>query len=342
MALLDPFNPSCLGAKIPDAATLPSVPTSDVENFDLATTTAGQSGCWAFTPNYNNAVIAATSGAGSWAWGANFSGQSSRTKRSSYVATYELDRPVSHAVRISSQVAPLNATGFVHVAIAFESHLRQPTWQWPTTTAGLSGYPYYRRMTLASLTQSPFTIVNKFCDETAFRYSDANIWSGSAGTGAGGVGNITGDPSGYTAGQNQFHVPRSWGTILIAFEGAPSTIALSVEHLLMTEAIPRSDAPLSGTQAASQSSATIAGASHMSANTEVGHTEDQQESFIASGLGAFAQGAAERAGQVVNDVIAEVNPAMRRMGAWSIDQVLGMSRNDGIAGVNNADRLTNS
>ena len=32
--------------------------------------------------------------------------------------------------------------------------------------------PFYRKVTLASLTQSPLTVVNKFLDQTAFRYTD--------------------------------------------------------------------------------------------------------------------------------------------------------------------------
>ena len=65
-------------------------------------------------------------------------------------------------------------------------------------------FAVYRKVTLASLTQSPLTVVNKFLDQTAFRYIDT-----------------TEATAGFTnASRANFHITHSWGTIFVALDGA--------------------------------------------------------------------------------------------------------------------------
>ena len=62
--------------------------------------------------------------------------------------------------------------------------------------------PFYRKVTLASLTQSPLTVVNKFLDQTAFRYTDPSEQS-----------------AGYAnTSRGNFHITHSWATIFVAVE----------------------------------------------------------------------------------------------------------------------------
>lgn len=321
LAQADPFDTKCFGAKIPDSSTLPSVPLVDTEVQALTLTVATNTNCVAFLPAYTVAGVIATEGAAAWVWPAAFAGSFNRGKRVNYIASYELDRPVAHAVRISSSVAPTAATGFVHVAIDFQSNLNETTWTWPTSPAGMSSCAFYKRVTLASLTQSPLTIINKFTDETAFRYQSAN----SSAT----VAQQTG-----TANSFQILGGHSWGALLVAFEGTGSLSPVNVEHLLMTEAIPSTGSIITGTTAAPSQPALLAGAGGMSANSDFAHTEDQQDSYIRDALQAAAQGAAAAGDVVMSEAIL---PMARRAGYAAVMTAAtlgGQAIGRGIAGVN--------
>lgn len=315
LAQIDPFDPRTLGAKVPDAATMPSLSVVDVENAGLTLTVATTQRCFAFNPQYTVAYVNSVEGAAGWTWPAAFGGTSDRSKRTAYISAYELDRPVAHAVRLSSPVAPTSATGFVHIAIAFEAMLGVTSWQWPTTTAGLSGYAFYKRVTLASLTQSPLTIVNKFCDETAFRYSSANTGLLSAGT---------------ASTNNEFQVNRSWGTILVAVEGVNSLAPLEVENLLMTEATPQSSSVLTGTSAAPFQPSVLAGAGHASANMDFAHTEAQQDSYVSQGINAIAEGMQSAGNEAFHGIVL---PLLQNVGYGAAQAAV--QRGLGIGGVNN-------
>jgi len=177
LAQLDPFDSaSCNGAKIPDSNTMPSVANSDCDIVNLSTTAVSTdlSGI-AFRPGYTHGTVNATGGA-ALNWGAAFATNAlNRSKRAAYTAVIELTRPVAHAIRISSPLAPTSATGFVHLGLATEGIGGETTWTWPTTLAQMSGLQYYKRVTVASLTQSPITVINKWLDDTGFRYSMPNL-----------------------------------------------------------------------------------------------------------------------------------------------------------------------
>lgn len=315
LAQLDPFDPRCFGAKIPDSSTIPSLSVVDVENNALTLTTATNSKAWAFLPQYTTAIVSSTEGAGSWTWAAAFGGRADRAKRASYIAAYELDRPVAHAIRISSPVAPTAATGFVHIAVGFESTLNTTTWEWPTTTGGLSGYQFYKRVTLASLTQSPLTLINKFVDETAFRYASANSGVSAAG---------------FSSTQNEFHIWRSWGAIIIAVEGVNSTSPIDIEHLLLTESVPNASGVISGSTAAPFQPSILAGAGHASANTDFAHTEMQQDGYINQGLAAVAEGMQAAGNQAFQSFVL---PLAQQVGYQGVAAAVNYGL--GIGGVNN-------
>lgn len=276
IATVNPFEPAALGAKIPDSNTVPSVAIDDLEILPLTLTTATNTKCYAFRPGYTSAVVESAEAAGGWTWPVAFAGATNRAKRSGYASNYELDRPVAHGVKIASPVAPTAATGWVHIALAYESFTGITSWPWPLTTAGLSGYQWYKRVTLASLTQQPLTIVNKFVDETAFRYLDAataDIGNGNA---------------------LEFSVPKSWGTILIAFEGVGSLNPITVEHQLLTESIPKNSASVSGSPAAPPDARLNETAANISASNDFTTTADSGSGSRGAGGGmgsSHAQGA---------------------------------------------------
>jgi len=172
LAQLDPFHPAVSGAKIPDSNVQPSISTTDIEQVNIVSsaTLTDLNGA-AFRPNWTWATQNATPGA-AVTWGVAYVTNSvNRTKRPGYNQAIELTRPVAHAIRLSSSLSPTTASGFVHVAISTETNFGAVTWQYPSTIAEISGCQFYKRVTLASLTQSPLTVINKWIDDTGDRKS---------------------------------------------------------------------------------------------------------------------------------------------------------------------------
>jgi len=333
LAQLDPFEPKCLGAKIPDTNTMPSLANADTDQVTLAgPATNGNLIAIAFNPNYANAMIAAAEGAAAVTWGSTFA---QRRNYSNVVASVEAIRPVAHAVRMVSPLAPTSTTGFVHVGIAVESRINSANVtapDYPTTVNQMTGLAHYKRFTLASLTQSPVTIINKWIDETAFRYEDPRSTFGLL-------------PSTATAQFNNLNFGQSWGTLVVMVEGQPTsaTTPISFEHLLLSECLPRKDAWVLGTQAAPNSPGTMSAVSVMTSETDFAHTEAQQDTYIQEGLRAFERGAAVAGERVWNDVAA---PLLTRFGNAVVNTGAAMALNaisgrGGIPGVNsNPGRLT--
>lgn len=327
MAQLDPFDSSIVnGAKIPDSNTMPSIANSDVDIINMSTgSTATNLIGTAFRPSYTWGSIAATTGA-SLDWGAAWAtNASNRSKRTAYNAAIELTRPVAHAIRLSSPLAPTAASGFVHIGLSTESTFNEATWAFPTTLATMSGLQYYKRVTLASLTQSPLTVINKWLDDTAFRYSSP-------------AASISDNPLG-----SSFQTDYSWAVIVIVVEGAPtSSTVLSVEHLLMSEGIPKKDGVIIGTTAAANSPETISAVGELSVRQEPFHTEAEQEGYIQRGINAVAQGAAAHGENLFQQVAV---PLLQRTGQYAVNAAVNMAAmavagRGGIAGVNNnANRL---
>nr|UOF78474.1 coat protein [Cressdnaviricota sp.] len=228
MAQLYPFDREVQGVRVPDDSTAPSSPfmISDTVTCALpATSTTGNAHAMFFYPNpgtiATQAAATAAAAASSWTWPASYGGKITCSKYGAITAQYEVARPVAHGIRISCSLAPTTVTGFCHVGLYSLSDYNQSTWSLPTTIAQLTDLPFYKRMTLASLTQTPFVVVNKYLDQTAFRYIDPDAPE---------QGNIT------TAGN--FHVASSWMGIIVVVEGhgqAASSQILSIETVCHLE-----------------------------------------------------------------------------------------------------------
>jgi len=316
LAQVDPFEPRCYGAKIPDTAVIPTVAIYNSQLYTPLLTTATNVNCYAFLPTYNAGIIPATEGAASWTWPATFTGGLDWNKASDFKATFEAVRPVAYGIRLSSSVAPTTATGFVHIAIATETFDNATSWPFGTTITALQDYPFYRRVTLASLTQSPLTIINKYVDETAFRFSGADTQ---------GVQN---------AGAMMFHIPWSWGQILIAVENMPSVQPLSCEMIMHSECIPKQTGIVQGTPAAPSEPSILASVAHMSANVDATHTEDQQDSYVQQALNVAAQGASDAFGHYATSAHAAIGRAAYTFGYGATASALG-SLTRGVLGINN-------
>lgn len=329
LAQLDPFEPACLGAKVPDSNTMPSIANSDTDLVALTNSaTAGQLCAWAFTPEYAMAVRQATPGGLSVTWDNN---AVARTKASSVNASVEAIRPVAHAVRLSCPLAPTSTTGFVHIGLDVESRFSDTASsnpEYPTTVAQMAGLAHYKRVTLASLTQSPLTVINKWIDETGFRYNDPRSYDAFNGAASGGVGSTS-----------LFNFGSSWGALIVMVESSPgsSSTILSSEHLLMTECLPKKDAFILGSNAAPNSPALLSATSSMVAQQDFAHTEAEQESYIGRGVNHLINGLASGGRQIFNEYAPGIlNSIGNRVGSaaanFGLQAILGVG---GIAGVNN-------
>jgi len=311
LAQIDPFEPRCQGAKVPDSNTIPSISNTDQDQVALVTSaTAGHIHAVAFFPSYAYATVTAGSGAGAVNWSIN--GGATRRNTSAINNNVEAIRPVAHGIRISSSTAPTTASGFVHVGLAVESRkgglANSP--DLPTTINEMTGLPHYKRFTIASLTQSPITVINKWIDETAFRYEDPTAIPAYI-------------EGANTIATNTFNFAQSWATIVVMTEGTEvSKAVLGFEHLLLTECIPKRGSFVLGTQAAPNSPGTMSAVSTMQSGTDFSHTEAEQESYIAQGLAELDRGARIAGAQIWENVAA---PLLQRVGNHAVNTGLRMA-----------------
>jgi len=334
-AQIDPFHTLATGAKIPDSNTIPSVSNTDV---DIVTVQNASNAAWfaavAFRPQYRGGVVTGSPTVGGVTWGVQYSDNTSnRSKYNLYSAQIELTRPVAHAIRMTSPVAPTTATGFVHIGLATEA-LTTGSWDYPANPSEMANLQFYRRVTLASLTQSPLTVINKWLDDTGFRYSSSTQTL----TNNGAAGALA-DPQWIS-----FNTDYGWASIIIMLEGTPGTVAnvLSVEHLLITEGIPKRTGVLIGTQAAASSPGIMSAVNHVSVNSEPFHNEAEQQGYVGGLLNTLADGAMEAGAQVYQEVVVPLaaragRVAMSTAGQMAMNAVMGRG---GLPGVNsNPNRL---
>lgn len=326
LAQLDPFEPRCLGAKIPDSNTMPSLANLDVDQVSLGAPAANNNLlAIAFRPSYQQAVYVATDAAGSVSWN---NSPSTRRNFTNLNASVEAFRPVAHAIRMSSPIAPTSSVGFVHVGISVEARVSSQANanpDWPTTINQMTGLAYYKRFTLASLTQSPVTCINKWIDDTGFRYHDPREITPFLNNASNSI-------------NSDFNFLDSWGTLIVMIEGQPAngSTPISFEHLLASECLPKKDAWILGTQAAPNSTGTMSAVSTMLGETDFAHTEAQQETYVQQGLEAFARGASVAGERVWSDVAA---PLLSRFGHAAVNTGVTMAVNalrgrGGLPGIN--------
>jgi len=334
IAQADPFLPKAFGGKIPDSSTLPSVATPLQWNQSLTSATGTTqpmfAHAWAFYPSVTGSFV---TGRGltpsTWTWVGTGSSVSNAPQRTNFLTAFEATRTVAHGIRLSCPQAPTTTTGFVHIAIATET-----TWaggapvpqytQLATSTSEMSGYTFYKRVTLSSLTQTPLTLVNKWTDETAFRYQSPEPNAAEDATTTG----------------NTFTIPYSWGTLLIAVEGVSvsttpgnTVTPLQAEVILHTENIPQKTGSLIGSMAAAYDSATLNAVSRATAGSDFAHTESDQDSFIGSYMGDVAAAVTEAGERIAPAVQTFMRTAGRNMVEGAVNAAGQFIF--GVGGVNN-------
>jgi len=282
LSQINPFVSEVEGVKIPDANTAPGVGVLTLDNFGLTTsssaTTFGHA--WAFAPSLGAALITATPAAGNtWTWDAAYDGRTASSKWTSIQSNYHSTRPVAHGLRVSSPIAALTATGFLHVAVYPMNTFNKTTWNLPASLSEMTGCLWYNRYTISSLTQHPIIVVNKFLDNTSQRYT-STLSATDIQTG--------GNPAG------TIEIPNEWCYIVVAVEaGIASTTMVNAETICHYEALPLLTGVTTGTPAAAFNPADMAGTGRVGSSIPPSYVDDGQgnPSLLQQGAQAFVQGA---------------------------------------------------
>jgi len=310
LAQLNPFDKRVLGVKIPDSNTQPSDTFRSEDRYAVTSAVTDLALCRAYMPNLvANQVTSLTSTASAWTWDAAFAGTAAAAVNADATASFVGVRPCGHGVRLSSPLAPTAVTGFVHIGIYPVSSFNVTTWSFPTSLSQLSNLPWYRRFTLAQLTQKSVTVVNKFIDITSTRYSAP-------------ASDLVG-----TSGDTSFQFSGGWCAIIIAIEGSPigGGTALSVENLVHFEAMPISSSANTGSfsPAAPYDTQEMEGVSRLGGSSTGIFVEGEEDSVIAQGMNALSRGAAAAAGEIYENAVL---PAARGLGYAATYAAYGAAR----------------
>lgn len=268
LANLNPFDYRVNGVKIPDSNTQPSETTYDENRTTISVGGSAFAECSAFLP-----VIGATSvtsvgaTATTWTWNPGFGGTVASSNAALIRADFVGVRPAGHGIRISCPLAPLNVTGFCHICIVPVETFAQTTWQFPTSISQMVNLPWYKRYTLASLTQRSVTVVNKFLDASATRYTDSDALTVA------------------TATNTDFMFGNSWCAIIVAVEGAAaSTNPLTIDSIVHYEGLPKIGSTNQSTPAAPYNVRELQDVSKIATNHPGTFEEGQEDDLIASAM----------------------------------------------------------
>jgi len=323
---INPFDTLVKGVKVPDANTMNSDTATICESFPLSITTGGNVKAWVCNVWPRGCLVTSTEGVSTWSWTASYGGSSDYSRISDISASYAAIRCCAHGVRLSCTLAPTAATGFVHMAVYAPSTYGEATWPFPTSIGAMSDLPWYRKVTLASLTQNPITIVNKFLDQTAFRYEEPD--QGSAGFA--------------NSNRGEFHIPHSWGSIIIAVEGTPAGALFSAEQIVHYEALPLQGTMNASSPAAPSDPAQMQAAGHASGTVDTTHFGSEETSILRDVASAVQDGLSQgmstaRSGFL--DSIREHAAGMAITAGTAFSGAMLNNQGGGIPGINDMGRL---
>jgi len=280
---VNPFDNQVAGVKIPDSNTQPSDTARSEDRFTISSGVGALANGYAFMPNLQNqAVTGLPASSTAWTWDAAFAGGSGSSNASNYAASFQAVRVAAHGIRLSSQAAPTTVTGFVHVCLYPNTTFTNTTWAYPTSLSQMSQLPWYRRFTIASLTQRSVTVVNKFIDSSATRYFDPSS-------------DLTG-----TGNDTSFQFGSGWCSIIVAIEGIPaSTSLLSVENLVHYETLQKIGASGSQSPAAAYNVSELEDVSRIASGGNCIFLEGEESSQIRQAMSILGRGVSAAAEYVL-------------------------------------------
>jgi len=279
---VNPFDQQVSGVKIPDSNTQPSDTARCEDRLTISSDATINANCYAFMPNVAKYAASGTGvTSATWGWPGSFAGTAS-SNSTNYVSSFQAVRTAAHGIRISSQAAPTTITGFVHVALYPIGTWSNTTWAYPTSLSQMSQLPWYRRFTVASLTQRSVTVVNKFIDGTASRYFDPSSDLADTGT------------------DISFQFAGGWCAVLVAHEGCPvSTSILSVENLVHYETLQKIGASGSQSPAAQYNVSELEDVSRIASQGNAIFLEGEESSQIRQAMSILGRGVSAAAEYVL-------------------------------------------
>jgi len=280
---VNPFDNQVSGVKIPDSNTQPSDTARSEDRFSITTPANTFANAYAFLPNLAVSTVSGTAfSANTWTWAASFGDVTASSNSSNYQSSFQAVRVAAHGVRISSQAAPTTVTGFVHVCLYPITTSSNSTWAFPNSISQMAQLPWYRRFTIASLTQRSVTVVNKFIDSTATRYFDPNSDLAATGT------------------DLSFQFSGGWCAVLVAYEGAPaSTSLLSIENLVHYETLQKIGASGSQSPAAQYNVSELEDVSRIATGGNAIFMEGEESSQIRQAMSILGRGVSAAAEYVL-------------------------------------------
>jgi len=270
LAQADPFDEETDGVKIPDANAQPSCPLKAEDTVDFVLGASETCQAHAFNPTCVGASVSCftiNTAPTSWTWPVSFANQTNSAKLTQLRSDFEMFRPVAHAIRITSGLAPTAATGFVHVCVFSQALYNQSTWAYPTSIALMQNVPGYKRIPIGRLTAEGFTVVNRCLDTTSQRYVD------------------TDSPVYANAGTMEFQTGLQWCSIIVAVTGAsPTSTPITIESIQHHECIPRATSISSSTPAAKYNVGALAAATNGMSKTTPSALDSEKKPRKASFL----------------------------------------------------------
>lgn len=318
---IDPFDDRVQGAKIPDSNTMPSSTTVVNDETYLGTGATATFAAAAFQPQLQNYVYFSSNAGSAFTWGAEGSGGTS-SRAGAVASNYQLGRVCSHGIRLSCPLAPTSVVGFCHIAVYPNDFVTTSgTLKLPTNFAQLNQASFYKRYTLAALTQEPLVVVNKILDCSGQIYRDVNVYDTA----------ITGN-----ADASRFHT-SGWGTIVVALEGVPvsTTNALAIESIFHMEVTPLASGVDTASPAAPFVPSQLQAASNIARVTDATMFEDKKAAHMIEALAAAGAGFARGGLGGIFESLGS-SPAVGELATGAYQWIRG---ENGISGVTDAGRL---
>lgn len=223
-ALLDPFNSTAYGAKVPDSEMALSTTCYSRTADPLITDGTYGTAVRMYFPDPANRYYAAATftSATAWTFAANWTSQGSVPNLSAMSGAFTAVRAVGYGLRISCPQAYLNASGRLHVCLCPVDYSRSSlNTALPLNTNSMMQLPGYMTVPIADLIADSVLVVGKPSDSGSLRYRTLNYpWN---------VGSAA-----ITAG---LETSTGWLGIMVAVEScAVGVIPINVESIIHYEA----------------------------------------------------------------------------------------------------------
>lgn len=308
LAQANPFHSNALGAKIPDANSIPSCAFQTTGNYLMPTDVNGVV-ARAYRPNSAcERIGTASSTANSWTWNGDYTaGIVANGKQTSITGNFALVRPVAHGVRLTCPLSPNTVTGNVHVCVFSAPLFGESGWNsvLPKSFDEMAVQPIYKKFPLAAICAKSVTVINRTIDFSSQRYYDpASIVAANA-------------------AQMEFQT-TGWAIIIVAVEAAnPEKGVVAVEQITHFEGAPLTTGLSIASSAAPYNAGVLARTTNgVNSRDDIIESTNQDENSIAAESGFF-RGMQDRANEYLAEATSYMAGQAYGAGRQAVDIGLG-------------------